>query len=120
MLLRVDNVTKSFDGFMAISEVDLTVEPGQMASIIGPNGAGKSTLFNLITGHLTPTRGRVFFHDKEITGKAPQTTYKNTKFVLQECYVDPSKAITELGLPQTPIETAIKDSVEWFRANGYV
>ncbi len=73
MLLRVDNVTKSFDGFMAISEVDLTVEPGQMASIIGPNGAGKSTLFNLITGHLTPTRGRVFFHDKEITGKAPHT-----------------------------------------------
>ncbi len=55
----------------------------------------------------------------KITGKAPQTTYKNTKFVLQECYVDPSKAITELGLPQTPIETAIEDSVEWFRANGY-
>ncbi len=55
----------------------------------------------------------------KISGKAPETTVKNTKFILKECYVDPSKAIEELGMPQTPIETAIKDSVEWFRANGY-
>ncbi|MCY4426984.1 MAG: SDR family oxidoreductase [Halieaceae bacterium] len=55
-----------------------------------------------------------------ITGKAPMTTYKNTLFSLQECYVDPAKAIEELGLPQTPIEVAVRDSVEWFRGNGYV
>jgi branched-chain amino acid transport system ATP-binding protein len=71
MLLRVDNVTKSFDGFMAIQDVSLMVEKGQLACIIGPNGAGKSTLFNLITGHLPPTRGGVFFHDRDITGLAP-------------------------------------------------
>ncbi len=62
---------------------------------------------------------RVMEFFSKITGKAPQTTVKNTKFILKECYVDPSKAINELGMPQTPIETAIKDSVEWFRANGY-
>ena len=56
----------------------------------------------------------------KITGKAPMTTYKNTKYVLQHGFVDPTKAIEELGLPQTPIETAIRDSVEWFRANNYV
>jgi dihydroflavonol-4-reductase len=56
----------------------------------------------------------------KITGRAPMTTYKNTKYVLQHGYVDPSKAIEELGLPQTPIETAVRDSVEWFRSNGYV
>ncbi len=56
----------------------------------------------------------------KITGRAPITTYKNSLFVMQHCYVDPSKAIEELGLPQTPIETAVRDSVEWFRANGYV
>ena len=56
----------------------------------------------------------------KITGRAPITTYKNSMFVTQHCYVDPSKAIEELGLPQTPIETAVRDSVEWFRANGYV
>jgi branched-chain amino acid transport system ATP-binding protein len=71
MLLRVDKVTKSFDGFVAVHNVDLTVEKGQMACIIGPNGAGKSTLFNLITGHLVPTHGQVFFHDQEITGLPP-------------------------------------------------
>jgi branched-chain amino acid transport system ATP-binding protein len=71
MLLRVDKVTKSFDGFVAVHNVDLTVEKGQMACIIGPNGAGKSTLFNLITGHLVPTHGQVFFHDREITGLPP-------------------------------------------------
>lgn len=71
MLLRVERVTKSFEGFIAVREVNLTVDQGQMACIIGPNGAGKSTLFNLITGHLTPTRGRIFFRDQEITGWSP-------------------------------------------------
>ena len=56
----------------------------------------------------------------KLTGRAPVTTYKNTRYVLQHGYVDPTKAIEELGLPQTPIETAVRDSVDWFRANGYV
>ncbi|MFT5483856.1 MAG: dihydroflavonol-4-reductase [Halieaceae bacterium] len=55
----------------------------------------------------------------KITGRAPMTTYKNTLFTLQDCYVDPSKALTELGLPQTPIEQAIEDAVAWFRGNGH-
>jgi len=71
MLLRVEKVTKSFGGFAALVDVSLTVEEGQMACIIGPNGAGKSTLFNVITGHLEPTHGRVLFHDREITGMQP-------------------------------------------------
>ncbi len=73
MLLRVENATMSFDGFIAINDVSINVEKGQLACIIGPNGAGKSTLFNLITGHLTPTEGKVYFHDQDITGKAPHT-----------------------------------------------
>lgn len=71
MLLRVENVSKSFDGFVAVRDLNLTVEKGQMACIIGPNGAGKSTTFNLITGHHLPTEGRVFFRDREITGLSP-------------------------------------------------
>jgi len=55
----------------------------------------------------------------KITGKAPITTYKNTMFIMEHFYVDASKAVEELGMPQTPIETAIQDSIEWFRANGY-
>ena len=73
MLLRVDKVTKSFDGFVAVQDVEITVTQGQMACIIGPNGAGKSTIFNLITGHLQPTRGKIFFRDRDITGLPPYT-----------------------------------------------
>ena len=73
MLLRVEKVTKAFDGFVAVQDVDLSVTQGQMACIIGPNGAGKSTIFNLITGHLQPTRGKIFFHDRNITGLPPYT-----------------------------------------------
>lgn len=72
-LLRAEGITKSFDGFVAVHDVHLTVEKGQIACIIGPNGAGKSTAFNLLTGHLRPTRGRVFFRDRDITGMAPHT-----------------------------------------------
>ena len=73
MLLRVEKVTKAFDGFVAVQDVDLSITQGQMACIIGPNGAGKSTIFNLITGHLQPTRGKIFFHDRNITGLPPYT-----------------------------------------------
>jgi dihydroflavonol-4-reductase len=55
----------------------------------------------------------------KLSGRAPMTTYKNTMYVVQHGYVDPTKAIEELGLPQTPIETAVRDSVAWFRENGY-
>ena len=57
-MLEVRGLGKSFSGFRAVSDVDLTVETGQIAAVIGPNGAGKSTLFNLITGHLRPDRDR--------------------------------------------------------------
>jgi branched-chain amino acid transport system ATP-binding protein len=73
MLLRVEGVSKSFGGFVAVRDVSLSVEQGRTACVIGPNGAGKSTLFNLITGHLQPTRGQVFLGDRDITGRAPHT-----------------------------------------------
>jgi dihydroflavonol-4-reductase len=54
------------------------------------------------------------------TGKPPMTTYKTTMMALQNIYVDPSKAVNELGMPQTPIETAVADASKWFRDNDYV
>src|SRR6266581_9300469 len=71
MLLRVESVSKLFGGFVAVHDVSVSVERGRTACVIGPNGAGKSTLFNLITGHLQPTQGRIFFHDREITALPP-------------------------------------------------
>ncbi|MBI3075906.1 MAG: ABC transporter ATP-binding protein [Deltaproteobacteria bacterium] len=70
-ILKIEGLTKSFGRLVAVKEVDLTVQPGELKSIIGPNGAGKTTLFNLVTGRLTPDRGRALFRGEEITGLRP-------------------------------------------------
>jgi branched-chain amino acid transport system ATP-binding protein len=73
-MLEIAGLTKSFSGFLAVSDVSLTVETRQIAAVIGPNGAGKSTLFNLITGHLRPDSGRVLLDRRDITGVQPHET----------------------------------------------
>jgi branched-chain amino acid transport system ATP-binding protein len=70
-MLRVESVTKTFDGFIAVDDADLVVEKGEIVAVIGPNGAGKTTLFNIITGQLKPDRGRIIFKDEDISGLAP-------------------------------------------------
>ena len=72
-LLRLENIGINFGGLTALDSVDFQVEKGKVFSLIGPNGAGKSTVFNVITGIYSPTSGRVFFKDIDITGKKPYT-----------------------------------------------
>ena len=62
MLLSTHNLTKEFDGITAVDGVDFALERGDLCSVIGPNGAGKTTFFNLLTGVLEPTRGRIEFN----------------------------------------------------------
>jgi branched-chain amino acid transport system ATP-binding protein len=69
--LRVENLTRRFDGLLAIDDVSFTVPAEGITAVIGPNGAGKTTLFNMISGFLPPTQGRIFFDDEEVTGVAP-------------------------------------------------
>ena len=66
-ILQLDNVSKSFRGLKAITEVSFAIQPGSITSVIGPNGAGKSTLFNLITGYLPLTTGKISFQGRPIT-----------------------------------------------------
>ncbi len=68
-LLRVENVTKNFGGLTAVSDVSFEVAQGDIVGLIGPNGAGKTTLFNVINGFYKPTRGAIFFKDKDVSGK---------------------------------------------------
>jgi branched-chain amino acid transport system ATP-binding protein len=70
-LLVVERLSKAFDGFQAVNDVSFTIERGEFSAVIGPNGAGKTTLFNLLTGHLTKTTGRVVFDGVDITHRAP-------------------------------------------------
>jgi branched-chain amino acid transport system ATP-binding protein len=70
-LLQVKNVSKHFGSLIAVNDVSMTVEPGELRAIIGPNGAGKTTFFNLITGFFTPTSGRIIFEGQDVTDLAP-------------------------------------------------
>jgi branched-chain amino acid transport system ATP-binding protein len=67
-LLRIAGLTCRFGGLLAVNDVTLTVEPRAIHGLIGPNGAGKTTTFNLISGVLKPTAGRVVFDGADITG----------------------------------------------------
>jgi branched-chain amino acid transport system ATP-binding protein len=70
-MLTVQNLKKSFDGFIATNGVSFTIQKSELVSIIGPNGAGKTTLFNLITGHIPLDEGVVRFKEIDITHLAP-------------------------------------------------
>jgi branched-chain amino acid transport system ATP-binding protein len=70
-MFRVENLRKTFGGLMAVNQVTFDLQKGGISSIIGPNGAGKTTLFNLLTGHLKPDSGAVYFKDREITALSP-------------------------------------------------
>lgn len=65
--LRVDRVSRVFGGLQAVRDVSFDVEPGARLAIIGPNGAGKTTLFNLISGELPCTGGRIVAFERDIT-----------------------------------------------------
>jgi len=70
-MLRVEEIHKSFDDFMAVKGANLIVEKGELVAVIGPNGAGKTTLFNLITGQLKPDKGNIIFNEKNIAKLPP-------------------------------------------------
>ena len=69
-LLAVERLSKSFRGLRAVHEVSFAIEPGEFSAVIGPNGAGKTTLFNLLTGHLPKSGGRVTFDGVDITHRS--------------------------------------------------
>ncbi|MGC1778218.1 MAG: ABC transporter ATP-binding protein [Xanthobacteraceae bacterium] len=70
-LLRVEKVSKHFGSLVAVNDVSMTVQPGELRAVIGPNGAGKTTFFNLISGFLTPTFGRIVFDGEDVTQLLP-------------------------------------------------
>src|SRR5690606_7813651 len=70
ILLKVDNAKRAFGGLMAVNDVSFEVRSGEILGLIGPNGAGKSTMFNLVTGALPASGGKVVFTSKDITREA--------------------------------------------------
>ena len=70
-MLKIERLTKYFGGLAAVSGLDMSVKSGDILGLIGPNGAGKTTFFNLVSGVLRPTQGRVIFEGNDITAKKP-------------------------------------------------
>jgi len=71
-LLEVRGLSRYFGGVRAVSDLDLTVAPGEIVGLIGPNGAGKTTLFNCISGSMHPETGRIVFDGTDITRARPE------------------------------------------------
>jgi len=70
-VFRTEHLTRRFSGFTAVNDVSLSIPEGGVRTIIGPNGAGKTTFFNLLSGALPPSDGKIFFRDHDITDLAP-------------------------------------------------
>lgn len=74
--LKIDRITKQFGGLTAVKDFSIELQKGEIIALIGPNGAGKTTAFNMITGVYEPTRGKIFFNGREITGLRPDQITK--------------------------------------------
>jgi branched-chain amino acid transport system ATP-binding protein len=107
-LLRVENVTRRFGSLVAVDNVSMTVEPGELRAVIGPNGAGKTTFFNLISGFLQPSSGRIVFDSDDITRMLPaRRVWRGIARTFQ---------ITEV-FPELPVRENLRIAVEV--ASGY-
>jgi branched-chain amino acid transport system ATP-binding protein len=90
-LLRLEHVSRRFGAVKALSDISLSVEPGELRAVIGPNGAGKTTLFNLISGFFPPSEGKIIFEDKPITAVNPAALVKKgiiRTFQITEVFLD--------------------------------
>jgi branched-chain amino acid transport system ATP-binding protein len=95
-LLRVENVSKQFGSLVAVDNVSMVVEPGELRAVIGPNGAGKTTFFNLISGFLTQTSGRIIFDNEDISTLLPaRRVWKGITRTFQITEVFPELSIRE-------------------------
>lgn len=70
-LLRTENMTIRFGGVVAVKDLNLRLEKGEIIGLIGPNGAGKTTAFNMVSGVYKPTEGKIFYNDEDITAQKP-------------------------------------------------
>jgi branched-chain amino acid transport system ATP-binding protein len=100
-VLQAIAVSKNFNGIQALTDVDITVEQGEIRGLIGPNGAGKTTFFNILTGNYTATTGRILFNGRDISaakthdrvGLGITRTFQNTRLFRSLSVVD----IVKLG-----------------------
>ncbi|MCQ2447304.1 MAG: ABC transporter ATP-binding protein [Oscillibacter sp.] len=105
-VLRVDHATMQFGGVVAVDDLSLEINKGEIVALIGPNGAGKTTAFNVITGVYQPTNGAVWFNDEKIVENHPQGKMKKQykgqcEGMYKETIAPTPDKITKLGMART-------------------
>src|SRR5471032_2249449 len=97
-IIETHGLTKEFNGFLAVNDVNLRVRRGQIHALIGPNGAGKTTCFNLLTKFLIPTRGRILYKGEDITlARAAEVARRGMVRSFQMSAVFPHLTVLENG-----------------------
>ena len=105
-VLRLENITMQFGGVVAVNNLSMEINEGEIVSLIGPNGAGKTTAFNAVTGVYQPTNGAIYFHDKLILENHPKGKMKalyageNADMYRRTVTKTPDQ-ITKLGMART-------------------
>ncbi len=105
-VLRVENVTMQFGGVVAVNNLSMEINEGEIVALIGPNGAGKTTAFNVITGVYQPTNGRVSFNGEAIIENFPKGKMKKlyageNNGMYKNTMVKTPDQITKLGMART-------------------
>jgi ABC-type branched-subunit amino acid transport system ATPase component len=114
--LSLDQLSLSFGGLRAISQLDLQVDDREIVSVIGPNGAGKTTVFNVITGVYQPSSGDVRFAGRSIVGQPPHRiarlgiarTFQSLRLFLNMSVLENVMAATYGGTRATPAESILR------------
>ncbi|HUH65657.1 MAG TPA: ABC transporter ATP-binding protein [Syntrophales bacterium] len=114
-LLRTERVTHYFDGIIAVSDFNLSLEPHELVGIIGPNGAGKTTIFNLITGVYRAIDGSISFDGKEIVGMTPSgitalgiaRTFQNIRLFKELTVLDNVRIAHYARVKYSPVEALL-------------
>ena len=105
-VLRVENLTMQFGGVVAVNNLTMEINEGEIVALIGPNGAGKTTAFNAITGVYEPTNGAVYFNDQLIIENHPQGKMKKlyagkNSDMYKQAIVKTPDELTKLGMART-------------------
>ena len=125
-IIKLDHITKQYDdGFVALRDINLSIESGKFYSLLGPSGSGKTTILRIIAGFAEPSTGKVYFNGQDITGLDASKRHFNTVF--QNYALFPHLNVYEnvafgLKLKRTPEATVrekVKDALHTVRLDGF-
>ena len=125
-IIKLDHITKEYDdGFVALKDINISIESGKFYSLLGPSGSGKTTILRIIAGFTEPSAGKLHFAGKDITGLDASKRHINTVF--QNYALFPHLNVYEnvaFGLklkhrPDSEIRQKVKDALKTVRLDGY-